>query len=108
MKEGLIINGQKFSIKRPFSSEFKRLSGLVLDDKQIREFISILEKQGVKPLTTCFSKADVKKIKNLGFSEIKVASYDCSSYQLIRELIKYFSHLYIFQLEQHTMKKFHI
>ena len=46
---------KNFQLK-PFSSEFKRLSGLVLDDKQIREFIGICEKQGVKPLTTCFSR----------------------------------------------------
>ena len=94
-EEGLIINGQKISIKRPFSSEYKRLSRLTLDDNQIRQFISICEKEGVKPLTTCFARGDVKKIKNLGFSEIKVASYDCSSYQLVRELITHFSHLYI-------------
>ena len=94
-EEGLIINGQTKSIKRPFSNEYKRLSGLVLDDDQIREFISICENEGVKPLTTCFSRRDVKKIKDLGFNEIKVASYDCSSYQLIRELSQNFSHLYI-------------
>ena len=94
-EEGIIFNDKKISFKRPFKSEYERLSKLVLTDAQIKEFISFCNSEGVVPLTTCFARCDVKKIKSLGFSEIKVASYDCSSYQLIRELSEEFSHLYV-------------
>ena len=41
-----------------------------------------------------FCKNDVLH-KQLGFEEIKVASYDCASYQLLRELRDNFKHVYI-------------
>ena len=94
-EEGISFNGKKISIKRPFEEEYKRLSKLTLSDQSVKDFISICKDQGVKPLTTCFARCDVKKIKNLGFNEIKVASYDCASYQLLRELSQEFSHLYV-------------
>tara|TARA_A100001388_G_C28761692_1_gene498184 strand:- start:206 stop:1195 length:990 start_codon:yes stop_codon:yes gene_type:complete len=94
-EEGLVVNNRRFAIKRPYGDEFKRLSKLTLSDQEIREFINICNDEGVIPLTTCFSRSDVKKINDLGFREIKVASYDCSSYQLIRDLIPYFNHIYV-------------
>ena len=36
-------------------------------------------------MATCFARGDIEDIYNLGFEEIKVASYDCSSYQMIRD-----------------------
>ena len=44
---------------------------------------------------TCFSRDHVNKIYNLGFKNVKVASYDCSSFQLLRELSKKFNELII-------------
>ena len=94
-EKGISIDDRKISLERPFNAEYQRLSKLVLSDEEIKEFISICNSEGVIPLTTCFARCDVKKIKSLGFSEIKVASYDCASYQLIRELCEEFEHLYV-------------
>ena len=44
------------------------------------------------------------KIYNLGFKNVKVASYDCSSFQLLRELSEKFDEL-IISTEQHLMMK---
>ena len=42
------------------------------------------------PMTTCFTREHVKILKNIGYSHIKVASYDCSSFSMLRELNQYF------------------
>jgi len=49
----------------------------------------------VIPMTTCFSRNRINDLYNLGFKHIKVASYDCGSFQMIRELSKKFKHLII-------------
>ncbi len=94
-ENGIVLKGKKISIKRPYKAEYERLSKLVLKDSEIKEFISICNEEGVTPLTTCFARCDVDHIKELGFKEVKVASYDCSSFQLLRELCGKFSHIYI-------------
>ena len=45
-------------------------------------------------------------IYNQGFSEVKIASYDCGSHQLIKELAKKFN-FYIF-IMHHMMTKLFI
>ena len=46
-------------------------------------------------MTTCFSRNRIDDLYNLGFKYIKVASYDCGSFQMIRELSKKFKHMII-------------
>jgi N,N'-diacetyllegionaminate synthase len=46
-------------------------------------------------MTTCFARTDVAKIQDAGFRAIKVASYDCASYQLLRELAASFDDVYV-------------
>ena len=46
-------------------------------------------------MTTCFSRNRVNDLYNLGFKHIKVASYDCGSFQLIKELSDKFKNLII-------------
>ena len=47
----------------------------------------LCEKHGVKP-NYLFTLEDVKKIARHGYEEIKVASYDCASFPLIKDLKK--------------------
>jgi len=94
-EQGLIIDGKTYAIKRPWLPEYQRLKGLELSPDQSFKFVEYCRNVGVIPLTTCFTRKNLKEIYEQGFREIKVASYDCASYQLIKELANKFSHLYI-------------
>jgi len=94
-ENGIFYNSKVYSIKRPFKSEFNRLKKLELPEKSFEKFVKLCEKYSVTPLVTCFSRDHVDKIYNLGFRSVKVASYDCSSFQLLRELSKKFNELVI-------------
>ena len=94
-ENGFMKNGKILSIKRPYSQEYKRLKKLELNNNQIKNFINICKSNSVIPLTTCFTRQDVYQIQKLGFKEIKVASYDCGSYQMLRELKNNFNHIYL-------------
>ena len=39
-------------------------------------------------MITCFSRDSVNKLYNMGYKNIKIASYDCSSFQMVREISK--------------------
>jgi N,N'-diacetyllegionaminate synthase len=92
---GVFSNGETLEIKRPFSPEYERLKNLELSDDLIKHFIKRCKDLGVIPLTTCFTRDDVNHCASLGFREIKVASYDCASYQMLRELNANFDHVYV-------------
>lgn len=92
---GISQNTEIKIIKRPFDAEYERLKTLELDDKILKNFIELCKGHDVVPLTTCFARDDVSHARQLGFEEIKVASYDCASYQLLRELKDNFRHVYI-------------
>jgi len=92
---GLEIDGEIFSIKRPWQAEYDRLKKLELTPDQCAAFVDYCNAAGVVPLTTCFARGNAAEIKEQGFKEIKVASYDCASYQLLRELVLAFEHLYV-------------
>ena len=93
--EGLKIKNKLFSIKRPYHIEKKRLKKLDLKKKDYEKFVKICENLKVKPMITCFAREHINELKNMGFKSIKVASYDCSSFQLIRELKSNFKKLII-------------
>ena len=94
-EEGLIVNGEIRSIKRPFESEYERLKSLELSEKIVSKFVTSCKKINVIPLTTCFARDDVKSSADLGFEEIKIASYDCASFPLLRDVSQKFRHIYI-------------
>jgi N,N'-diacetyllegionaminate synthase len=94
-ENGYIKNDKIVSIKRPYNKEFIRLKKLELSNKQIKNFINICKSNSVIPLTTCFTRQDIPQIQKLGFTEIKVASYDCGSFQMLRELKNSFNHIYL-------------
>lgn len=94
-EEGLVVEGNIKSIKRPFLSEYKRLKSLELSSKECSKFVKYVEACGLVPMTTCFARGDMKSIIQEGFKVIKVASYDCASFQLIKELTNSFDELFI-------------
>lgn len=94
-EEGVIIDEKILSIKRPYKTEYERLKKLELSVKENEKFIESCKSNGLIPMTTCFTKSDIKKLKELGYDSIKVASYDCSSYPMIEELADSFSELVI-------------
>ena len=94
-EDGVEIDGETLAIKRPFRTEYERLKALELNEKECSEFIKICVAADVIPLTTCFSHGSVIPIRDLGFREVKVASYDCASHAMIERLCKNFKKLHI-------------
>ena len=94
-ENGLVVDGHVHCIKRPWQSELERLRPLELSLSACDQFINHVHSCGLIPLTTCFARCDIQDIVDRGFEFIKVASYDCASYQMIRELIPRFKGIYM-------------
>ena len=88
-EEGLTVDGSIVCIKRPYKEEFDRLKKLELNEESVKKFIEACNDFGVIPSTTCFARQHVDILFDLGFKSIKVASYDCASFQLLRDLVKF-------------------
>mgnify|MGYP002263023936 CR=1 FL=1 len=83
------------SIKRPYSSELARLKKLDLSIDAHSQFIDECSAAGIVPLTTVFNRSRLKSIIDLGFKEIKIASYDCASFPLIKDIKNKFEKVYV-------------
>ena len=94
-EDGVTSNGVVKSIKRPYLPEFERLSKLDLGFDTHALFIDECSSAGVIPLTTVFNRSRLESIVELGFKEIKIASYDCASFPLINDLKNKFNHIYV-------------
>lgn len=94
-EHGVKINGETQVIERPYQSEYDRLKGLELDFDAHARFVELCEAKGLEPMTTCFAREHVQAIRDAGFRRIKVASYDCASYPLLRELAAVFDELIV-------------
>lgn len=90
-KEGNIVK----VIKRPYRPEYERLKPMDLDKKAHETFLNECQAAGIKPLVTIFARLRIPFVHELGFKEVKVASYDCASIPMLRELRERFEHLYI-------------
>lgn len=92
---GLIEDNVIKTIKRPYSSEYERLKKLDLDISTYEMFIDECLSAGIKPMATIFTRDKIEMAKNIGFKEIKIASYDCASHKFISELKDNFDRLII-------------
>jgi len=90
-EEGLIEGGVVKCIKRPFSSEYKRLKNLDLNSQEHFKFIKLCEKYKIKPMTTIFTRNRVNLIKKMKLEYLKISSFDCSSHIMIEEILKKFN-----------------
>jgi N,N'-diacetyllegionaminate synthase len=87
--------GNVRAIKRPFSSEFERLRKLDLTSEDERFFVEECWRSGIAPMTTAFTITAAREVKDMGYEAIKIASYDCASYSLLREVKKYWSNIFV-------------
>lgn len=94
-EEGIEKDGEVITIKRPYQAEYARLKGLEITMEQQAKFVELCKKVGIKPLTTAFTRDSVQAIKQVGFDQIKVASYDCASPPLLREVRDTFEKIFV-------------
>ncbi|MBX3064201.1 MAG: N-acetylneuraminate synthase family protein [Anaerolineae bacterium] len=94
-EEGVVEDGVRKAIKRPYQPEYERLKPMDVDDEAHRWFIEECEAAGIKPLTTVFARSRVPFVGSLPWRAVKVASYDCSSLPLLNDLKERFDHLFI-------------
>lgn len=97
-EEGAVeTNGVRKAIKRPFGPEKERLAKLDLAEDDYRFFIEECERAGVQPMLTVFSRRRIPFSAALPWREklVKVASYDCGSHAMIRELAGAFDRLIV-------------
>lgn len=92
---GLTENGVVKAIQRPYRPEYERLKKLEVQWSDYVWFNDECQKAKIKPLTTVFTRGSVAGIPRLGWDDVKVASYDCASYPLLRELKSNFKHLFV-------------
>ena len=86
---------QQVTIKRPYQAEYDRLKPMDMSDEDHVWFVEECRQAGIKPLTTIFSRSRIPFIASLGWEAVKVASYDCASIPMLRELKDHFKHLFI-------------
>tara|TARA_Y100001960_G_C14778349_1_gene884782 strand:- start:6 stop:950 length:945 start_codon:yes stop_codon:yes gene_type:complete len=93
--EGVVKNGVTKVIKRPYKEEFERLHLLDIDMDDHRWFIRQCHAMGVKAMTTVFTRGVVDELATMDWDAIKVASYDCASFPLLRDLKSRFKKIFV-------------
>ena len=91
-------SGVKKTIKRPYKAEFERMKALDLSADDYKFFVEECNRVGVTPMLTVFSRNRVPLAAKLPYQRekmVKVASYDCASVALVKELADNFDHLVI-------------
>jgi sialic acid synthase SpsE len=94
--EGVVDDkGEVLAIRRPFAAELERLSklDLTLDDEAW--FVDECMRAGIASATTCFTRSAVREVECLGFEAVKVASYDCASRPLLRDLVARWKRIFV-------------
>ena len=94
-EEGLKKGKQIISIKRPYLEEVKRLKKLEIKNSDLKKFVKLCNSLNVEPAITCFTRQDVNIINKIGFKTVKIASYDCASFQLLRDVKNKFNKIIV-------------
>ncbi|AOP33666.1 general stress protein [Leptospira tipperaryensis] len=92
---GLVEEGVTKVIKRPYEPEYDRLKKLDLNLETEKWFVEECLKAGISPMTTVFTRDSVTEVKEMGFHAVKIASYDCASYPLLRDVKKVWKKIFI-------------
>ncbi|MCK4405707.1 MAG: N-acetylneuraminate synthase family protein [Hadesarchaea archaeon] len=95
-EEGKIENGQQIVIKRSYGPELESIKKTHLSNETHYWFIDECKVAGIKPLTTVYSRSRIPFLASLPWPDkhIKVASWDCGSHPMIKEL-ENFDHLFV-------------
>jgi sialic acid synthase SpsE len=88
---GVIEDGVQKVIKRPYQPEVERLAQLDLSLADEAWFVDECRRAGVASMTTVFTRSGLREIEGMGFTAAKIASYDCKSYPLLRDVRRFFS-----------------
>ncbi|RJQ36792.1 general stress protein [Candidatus Parcubacteria bacterium] len=90
-------NGVRKAIQRPFEPEKARLASLDLAEDDYHFFIEEAHRAGVAPMMTVFAKKRIPFAASLPWKEklVKVASYDCASFPMLRDLTGSFDRLVV-------------
>ena len=94
-ENGLVEDGVVKVIKRQYQAEVDRMAQLEITFDQQADFVQLCKKVGLKPLTTAFSRSSALRIKDVGFDEIKIASYDCASIPLLEDVSRLFDRIIV-------------
>jgi N,N'-diacetyllegionaminate synthase len=86
---------RQVTIKRPYQAEYERLKPMDMIDADHIWFSEECRRAGILPLTTVFSRSRIPFIASLGWEAVKIASYDCASLPMLREVKGYFKHLFV-------------
>lgn len=78
--------GVQTAIKRPYQPEVDRLSKLDLSLEDEAWFVDECRRAGVASMTTVFTRAGAREVKDVGFTAVKIASYDCKSFPLLHDV----------------------
>tara|TARA_Y100001970_G_C14223365_1_gene854020 strand:+ start:1727 stop:2683 length:957 start_codon:yes stop_codon:yes gene_type:complete len=87
-EKGEIINKKIITIKRPFEKEYERLKKLDMKKNFISSFVKYCNFYKVIPMITPFTYGSYSRIENKKVEMIKIASYDCSSYNFLNKIKK--------------------
>jgi sialic acid synthase SpsE len=91
-EEGVVDEeGTVRAIKRPYGPERERLSGLDLTPDDEAWFVDECLRAGVRSMITAFTRAAVDGLGQMGYDAVKIASYDCRSYPLLRDVRRHWS-----------------
>jgi len=82
-------------IDRPYALEVERLSRLILSPKTEADFVHWCRESGVASMITVFALGQAERYASLGYSRVKIASYDCGSVPLLEDVGKYFKRVYV-------------
>lgn len=95
-EEGVVdTHGVRRAIKRPFAPERERLAKLDLSLEDEAWFVDECHRHGVAPMTTVFTRTAAREVRGLGYEAVKIASYDCRAYPLLREVKGWWSRLFV-------------
>lgn len=90
-EEGAVdAGGRRTAILRPYGAERQRLEALDLTEDDERFFVERCLAADVKPMITLFTRFAADRYRDIGFTWAKIASYDCRSVPLLREVAAVF------------------
>ncbi len=95
-EEGLTdADGKVLAIQRPYQAEVDRLAQLDLSADDEQWFVEECWRAGIAPMTTAFTRIGARAVRDMGFEAIKVASYDCRSFPLLRDIRQWWSTIFV-------------
>ena len=88
-------DGTQLSIKRPYADEVARLANLDLTPDDEAWFVDECRRAGASPLITVFTRGAVPRLAEMGFDAVKIASYDCASLPLLRDVKQFWKRIFV-------------